>query len=521
MSRETDLGIAMKVNSFNIEFGYELLSAVPYAYELYLNGQLTETESGYDTDPLYYFSPKHTENNKERSWFNTDGARKAGLPYTFIHKQEQPDKQFPPYKEVYADKEFRYKKPTVCICNRYNKEWNHKPINYFDEDILDWMFSALKKKYEIVYFPVSIPKEIQDNEKPLKLGDIEVARKHGVRVFTDMIEGRSWNDTMLRVFASCERFITMNGGYSIMASFFSGTNIVYSKPGEVQTREIPLHSFERWYPNINNVRTVYVPSYDNLKRKIQQLYMEDLPCLNILVRTHRKNYFRNCYQSIAEQTYQNINIVAICDSAEAVKYTRDYPIRMVRVEKCPIPKKPEGEDYGKAFPYNRYLDAVQNMVSGYIMFLDDDDCFTNYESVERIMQNVSEDSLTLWKVDFHDKVIPSFSFGKKPMLYDITGIGMCYHSKHVDKTDWSEWKRADYRTAKKLSDTLDVVWVDEVLTAIQDTPGMGIKPDLTDGVSAILIYPDGRRVKQLFSEEDYKEFLPIYKNQGICIELQK
>ena len=51
------------VNSNCPEFGYELLSSVPYAYNLFLKGELEETISGFDTSGLYFFSPKHTESN--------------------------------------------------------------------------------------------------------------------------------------------------------------------------------------------------------------------------------------------------------------------------------------------------------------------------------------------------------------------------------------------------------------------------------------------------------------------------
>ena len=64
----------MIVNSYNQEFGYELLSAIPHAYDLYLKGKLTQTISGKGSEPLYYFSPKHITNKEPRSWFNTDKA---------------------------------------------------------------------------------------------------------------------------------------------------------------------------------------------------------------------------------------------------------------------------------------------------------------------------------------------------------------------------------------------------------------------------------------------------------------
>jgi hypothetical protein len=313
----------MKVDSYNIEFGYELLSALPYAYGLHLEGKLTETISGFDTKPLYFFSPKHTERNepRERSWFNTDNARKQGLPYTTIHRPERPKLNFPNYKEIYANDIYKWEKPTLVIANRYNREWGCDPINFFDEAILDWLFENLKHKYEIVYFAVDLPEEYQDNAKPRHLDDREVAYRHNVKVFQD-IRGESWNKSLLQIFANCEHYITMNGGYAIMASLFTGTNIIYSRrDGRAHSFELYDHinSFFRWYPNHNNLRTLLVESYTVLKKKIQAIYIDELPTVNIITRTsNRPNAFAFCYKSIEAQNYPNINLVVTTDEQGGV-----------------------------------------------------------------------------------------------------------------------------------------------------------------------------------------------------------
>ena len=46
----------IEVNSENIEFGYELISCIPYAYYLHQNNLLKKTISGADTQCLYFFS---------------------------------------------------------------------------------------------------------------------------------------------------------------------------------------------------------------------------------------------------------------------------------------------------------------------------------------------------------------------------------------------------------------------------------------------------------------------------------
>lgn len=474
----------MIVSSYNQEFGYELLSSVLFAYQKHLTGELTETISGVGSEPLYYFSPKHTINTTKRDWANTLIARKhKDLPYTNIHTHERPSLKVPPYKEVYKNTEYKFEKPTLCICNRYNKEWGHAPINYFDDQVLEWLFTNLKSQYEIVYIAVDIPKDLEDNNLSMMLPDRGIAERHGVKIFQD-IKGECWNTSLLKVFANCDHFITMNGGYSILASFFPGTNIVYStKVGNYGCKEFEFKSFTRWYPNHNDQRTVFTDNYEGLKAKVKAIYVDNLPTANIIVRTsNRPNAFSHCIHSIQKQDYPNINIVVTTDEPKGVEYTRGVEVRHLDMSHISSGIRPKSNsNYGIPFKSNRYIAEAQNRINdGYILILDDDDMFAAENSVSTIMANVEENKLLVWRVDFKNKVIPSNeTFGKKIVMCDIASNGFCYHVKHKDLTDWGEWKRADYRTAKKLSDSMPVKWLDAVLTKLQSNPGYGKRIDIS------------------------------------------
>ena len=312
---------------------------------LSLKGQLKETISGIGSSSLYYFSPQHTEVNVKRDFRNTILARRKGAPYVRIHAFERPDLKFPPYKEVYANDEFKWDKPTVCICNRYNSEWKQPPINFFSPEVLDTLFGILKD-YTVVYFAVDLPDHLQDNYHSMPLNDLVVARKHGVKIFQEF-KG-DWNTNMMKIFANCEHYITMNGGYSILASMFSGTNIIYSKPGRVQTKEIGKKSFWRWYPNINGVRTLYVPSYDNLIERVKTLYVDKLPVVNVYTDKIR------CLDSLLSQDYKNLNIIFHARNNIDVVKSRNYNVRMVREKPKmnlieinePVPKNHISKIYG-------------------------------------------------------------------------------------------------------------------------------------------------------------------------------
>jgi hypothetical protein len=471
----------MHVNSHHIEFGYELLSAVPYAYELHLQGKLKGTISGVDTSPLYYFSPDHKELKKQRGFFNIKPARDAGLPHTHIHTHERPDLKFPPYKEQFKNDIYKWGKPTVVIANRYTKEWNREPINYFDSITLDSLFTLLKKEYEIVYIAAEVPKEMQDkDQRDLGLNDRGVAEKHGVKVFQD-IKGDSWNLSLLQVFANCDRFITMNGGYSILASLFGGENIIYSEENTVpHTKELEKGSFWRWYPNHSDQRVWFCGSKEKLIEAVDTLWVKKLPTVNIIVRTSKRpNAYNRCIRSIYEQDYPNINIVTITDEQEGVSYSRPVRGRHIHCTYHGKGQQPEGKEYGRSFPFNRYLDMVQRRVKGYLLFLDDDNMLIAKNAISTIVDNMTEDTLLVWRCQFGDgRVLPSESFGKEIKLYDIDTACFMYHSNHVDKSDWSQWKRADFRTAFKLNRYLCTRWMDVILTRQQMGSGFGRQVDI-------------------------------------------
>ena len=166
----------MIVNSKNIEFGYELISVLPYAYHLHSIGKLDKTISGMDTECLYYFSPDHKINKAQRSWYNTPDVK---TPNIDIHKHFLNKDEFlpPPLKEKYKNKKFKFEKEPIIICNRHNVEWGVKPINYFNIPTLKKLFKLLQDKYQVVYINIDGRKELYDNAPPIKLKDYQLLKE--------------------------------------------------------------------------------------------------------------------------------------------------------------------------------------------------------------------------------------------------------------------------------------------------------------------------------------------------------
>lgn len=478
----------MKISSHNIEFGYELIGILPTAYYHYLQGTLTETESGKGSEALYYFSPKHKILKGNREYENKSKALQQGInvPNVNIHKHFLDLKEFaiPPYKKQYKNNEYKYKKPTLCICNRYNYEWGQPPINYFDLQTLSKLIELLQDKYQIVYFGVDLPPQLQDQNKSLKLGDYEYIKKNykDVIIFQDIV--KDWNETMLKVFTNCEHYITMNGGYSILSSYFGGKNIIYSKKGLHQTQEINYGSFQRWYGEFGNSQIVYVDSYDKLLNKVKELYVVEKPTINILVRTAgRENYLKECINSIEKQTYSNINIIIGCEKndKETMHYLKKYNYRVVFYEREKKEVHPPNEkEYGVFFPANGFLnDMIKRVNNGWIIYLDDDDCFINNNSVSEIVEQIKDNKdVIFWRTKIGQRIIPSNeNFGSKPVCKDITSNSFCHHVNN--KVDWGLWKRGDYRVSTQLYKKSNNKFIDQVFTAVQDRANFGERIDKT------------------------------------------
>jgi hypothetical protein len=478
----------MIVNSQNIEFGYELISVIPYANYLASKGLLEKTISGNDTDCLYFFSPKHEINKEARSWYNTS---KVSTPNIAIHKHTLDKSQFlaPDYKDKYANSFFTYDKEIVIICNRHNIEWNTKPINFFDLDTLKALFELLQDKYQVIYINVEGRKELYDNAPPEPFGDFELLKQYPKVInfhdFVDKYNKLSFNTLQLMLFANCQKYITLNGGHAILAAYFGGENFIMSKYGKPQAREITdnVNSYYRWYNEFGGQRCIHVSNEEILLNRIKDSWIDENPIVNILVRTaNRPNFFEKCIKSIQKQSYHNINIFVSIDD-KSNDYTIKYPVYPIFVNKTNEYHLPDSSvNYGRVMTYNLYFNSMYSRIEkGLIIYLDDDDCYPDEKTIEKIVNEYKKgNELIIWKVKIGNKTIPEPEyFGKEPAVFQISGIGFAFDAKYKNDTIWEEFKRGDFRVAKKLYNIIpNCSHINEILACSQDGAHHGMAIDL-------------------------------------------
>lgn len=513
------------INSESCEFGYELISVLPYSYNLHLQGKLEKTISSFDTKCLYFFSPNHEETNIKRSWDSVINLKKKNFPNINIHNRELDWDKFspPPLKEFYLDKSINFEKETLVIFNRYNKEWGDDPINYLDLETLDKLFYMLKEKYQIVYLNLNSDNRYFDHAEPLFLNDEKVLNKHPeVLTFSSLkikYPQYSVNELQCRIFSKCEKYISSNGGQLILSAYFGGENIIFSK--KCYELNSDVNSFYGWYHKLGGGVFQHVNNYNSLLELVKQKWVDDKPLINILIRTsERPNYFKDCLNSIYSQTYKNYNIIVGVDTKNTYDYSKYEKCRTINYtnENFIITPKQNLPEYGNLFIPNSYMNKLMDeVVKGYIVYIDDDDVFENEKSLEEITNSINgDDDIIFWKVKFNHRVVPDSNFfGKPPVLTQIDTAGFSFNIKN--RVDWEPYTNGDFRVVKKLYEKIsNKKYINKILVKGQRNVklGRGLRDDKKNHSLSVII-PTYNNIEYL--DESLNSIINSGKDQNIEI----
>ena len=262
------------------EFAFELLAVLPYAYWLASEGRLESTVSVPDTRCLYWFSPHHEERSAARRYVPITeyplGVRgtlrydRKAFPAALDTRRWLP----PPYRSVYRDDRFRWTKPTCVVGNKTTDEhylWHHAPTNFLPNDLLLTLIGKLRTRYQVVYNRPRAVDVVNDHQMIRETGDIEaVARAYPdvltIQALHAMHPDLGYNELQLRLYAGCERFVSVLGGGAYLASYFGGTNVVYAKRGW----EVACGAYERWFDRFSGARVVAAASPEELLRAVER-----------------------------------------------------------------------------------------------------------------------------------------------------------------------------------------------------------------------------------------------------------
>ncbi|WP_165176406.1 glycosyltransferase family A protein [Desulfovibrio sp. ZJ369] len=459
------------------EFGYELISVIPFAHYLHEKKLLKKTISSIDTKSLYFFSKCHEEIKGSRSYDNVLSMKNKNFPNIDIHKNQLDWAYFSPpkYKEYYKNKLFNFNKEILIISNRICNEWNGQPLNYIDSKLLNKIFNLLKNEYQIIYISTShFPKSYEDHIPFSDCNFENDINYDGVIKFSDLLKkykNFTINELQCLLYSGCNKFISSNGGLGILSSYFGGENIIYTK--KCHELHPDVNSFYSWYSRFSSSVITVCSDDDELLKKIKIKFIEKKPLFNILIRTNnRPNYFHDCIKSVLDQSYSNINIIVGYDDNKSLEYIQKFPCVKIPLKKWSgeKPVKPSSDEYGIWFPYNIYFnDLLKFVYHGYIIYLDDDDKLFSSDSLEYIYKLVKNNCDSIfWRVKFPTRIVPSdINFEKKiPIVKDISTIGFSHSSKI--KVNWEPWKRGDFRVAKYIwKESKKTIWANAILSTIQ------------------------------------------------------
>lgn len=265
------------------EFAFELMAVVPYAYWLHRQGRLQRTAGCADTRCLYYFSPAHQECAVRRSYVPVTeypSARRSRLFFDVWGFPEQLDTarwEPPPYRAIYHTPALRWSKELCIVCNKYTPEPSvrfHRAINYLPVPVILELLALLTLRYQVVYVRPREEDIVGDHQAIRDLGDLEAIRDRFPEVLTiqQLHAGYpefSFNELQLRAFASCERFISVLGGSSFLASYFGGTNIVYAREGW----EVSCDAYGRWFQLFSGAKVLRAATYRQLRELVRREFL--------------------------------------------------------------------------------------------------------------------------------------------------------------------------------------------------------------------------------------------------------
>lgn len=182
---------------------------------------------------------------------------------------------------------------------------------------------------------------------------------------------------------------------------------------------------------------------DNLE-KIENIHLcPIMPIkINILIRTHnRPTLFNMCMNSILEQNIK-CNILVSLDSVSNFDYISKYN----DIESHYYEIKNSNK-----YKYNLYCNfLMENVNSGWILFLDDDDIFLHKNSLHIILQNIEcEDNIIIWKYLRTDKEIFPIDI-HNIQKGEIASCNFCFHSKFKNLSLWKDVQCGDYYFFKEL-----------------------------------------------------------------------
>lgn len=258
------------VDTNGCEFGYELIMVLPYVYYLSRLGKDVKVITCRGMRSFYYFLP---EERYEERYFSRKYSFPIGTQLKTIHFPILDLKSwvYPNYSNKYKKYllKTKFSKPILIISNKYTSEWNNPPINYLSLETLSSLFTKLSDRYCIIYNRCSTNSIPGDAQHQYTFEDHSLIEKNYPYVYDINkvydTEDYDFNTLQLILGSKAVKFISVQGGTSILYSSFGKENNIYAiKGGEVDN-----NSYLNWYSQFSNATIRHFTDYSSLINSIE------------------------------------------------------------------------------------------------------------------------------------------------------------------------------------------------------------------------------------------------------------
>jgi hypothetical protein len=133
------------------------------------------------------------------------------------------------------------------------------------------VIGKLRTRYQVIYVRPRAADIVNDHQAIHESGDIEAVTRAYPEVRTiQQLRAEhpelGFNELQLRLFASCDRFVSVLGGSSYLASYFGGTNVVFARRGW----EVACGAYDRWFDRFSDARVVAASSSAELLQTVDR-----------------------------------------------------------------------------------------------------------------------------------------------------------------------------------------------------------------------------------------------------------
>lgn len=264
------------IDTNGCEFGYELIQCVPHAYYRHLQGEEVVVLTSTNMQEWYYFLPKSNvyTKYKSREFTYPDGTELNDIHWDNFNPQMWEGPNYTDhYKDFdldllgFGDKKFIFDKPLMFISNKYTKEWLNPPINFLNLELLDKLFTRFKDSYTILYNrprPQNVPQDRA--QEHFEFDDWNLIKsKHKEVIDLNDYSKDNFNRLQVILASRTKKFISVQGGTSIISSMFGGENVIFARKGT----ELTKNSYS-WYNRFADTKVSHYNDYDELYNKVNK-----------------------------------------------------------------------------------------------------------------------------------------------------------------------------------------------------------------------------------------------------------